>query len=137
MINNFSIPDGAKYFSSVFQNYLVFIPAKKYIKYYSGTTQIDSWKSNRVSEENIENTSKLDSNYAPTFINHDLFNEHCLINSISISKKVINIHISNSLNLLTDFMLNNCLLRSLKLTNTRWNVSQNRFFSFPYFSFSD
>ena len=32
--NKFSILDGAKYFSlGIFQNYLVFIPAKKYIKY--------------------------------------------------------------------------------------------------------
>ena len=34
-----------KYFSSgIFQNYLVFIPDKKYIKYFSGTTRINSWK---------------------------------------------------------------------------------------------
>ena len=43
MTNEFSILNGAKYFSSgIFQNYLVFIPAKNYIKYFSGTTQIDS-----------------------------------------------------------------------------------------------
>ena len=36
LINKFNILDGAKYFSSeIFQNYLVFIPAKKYIKYFS------------------------------------------------------------------------------------------------------
>ena len=46
-INKFSILNGAKYFSSgIFQNYLVFIPAEKYILYFSGTTRIDSWKSN-------------------------------------------------------------------------------------------
>ena len=39
----------------MFQNYLVFTPAKKHIKYFGGTTQIDSWKSNGRSEENIEN----------------------------------------------------------------------------------
>ena len=34
LINKFSILNGAKYFSSeIFQNYLVFIPAKNYIKY--------------------------------------------------------------------------------------------------------
>ena len=34
LIDKFSILNGAKYFSSgIFQNYLVFIPAKKYIKY--------------------------------------------------------------------------------------------------------
>ena len=40
---------------------------KKYIKYFSGTTQIESWKSNGMSEENIENISKSDSNFALTF----------------------------------------------------------------------
>ena len=56
MINKISIHNGAKYFSSaVFQNYLVFVPAKKYIKYFSGTTRIDSWKSKKISEENIKN----------------------------------------------------------------------------------
>ena len=34
-------------------NYLVLIPAKKYIKHFCGTTQIDLWKSNGISEENI------------------------------------------------------------------------------------
>ena len=52
----FSILNGAKYFSSaIFQNYLVFIPAKKHIKYFSGTTRIDFWKSNGMSKENMEN----------------------------------------------------------------------------------
>ena len=38
LINKFSILNGTKYFSSgTFQNYLVFIPANKYIKYFSGT----------------------------------------------------------------------------------------------------
>ena len=33
LINKFSILNGAKYFSwGIFQNYLVFIPAKKYIE---------------------------------------------------------------------------------------------------------
>ena len=49
LINKFSILNGAKYFSSgIFQNYLVFIPAKKYIKYFSGTTRMESWKLNRI-----------------------------------------------------------------------------------------
>ena len=34
------------------------MPAKKYIKYFIGTTEIDSWKSNGMSEENIENITK-------------------------------------------------------------------------------
>ena len=91
LINKFSILNGSKYFSSgIFQNYLVFIPAKKYIKYFSGTTRIDSWKSNGMSEkniENIENITKSDSNFPPTFVDHYLFpeinfNGHCLINNI-------------------------------------------------------
>ena len=44
LINKFSILNGAKYFSSgILQSYLVFIPAKKHIKYISGTTRIDSF----------------------------------------------------------------------------------------------
>ena len=58
LINKFSILNDAKYFSSgIFQNYLVFVPAKKYIKYFSGTTQIDLWISNGISEESIENVT--------------------------------------------------------------------------------
>ena len=82
----------------MFQNYLVLIPAKKYIKYFSGTTRIDSWKSNRMSEENLKSITKSNSNFAPTFVDHHLlpdtnYNRHCLINNISISKKVINRYI--------------------------------------------
>ena len=43
------------FFSVIFQDCLVFTPAKKYIKYFSGSTRIDSWKSNGMLEENIEN----------------------------------------------------------------------------------
>ena len=50
LINKFSILKGTKYFSSgIFQNYLVFIAAKKCIKFFSGSTQIDSWKSSGIS----------------------------------------------------------------------------------------
>ena len=93
MINKFSVLNGAKnLFSGIFQNYLVFIPAKKYIKYFSGTTWIDSWKFNGMSEENVENITKSESNFAPYFVDHHLlpdinFNGNCLINNISISKK--------------------------------------------------
>ena len=105
MVNKISIVNGAKYFfSAVFQNYLVFVLAKKYIKYFSGTTWIDSWKSSGMSEEDMENITKSDSNFAPTFVNHHLlldinFNGHCLIkNNISIPKKVTNLYISYKLN---------------------------------------
>ena len=99
MINKFSILNGAKYFSSgIFQNYLVFMPAKKYIKYFNGTTQIKFWKSNGMSEETIKYITKSDSNFAPTFVDRHLlpdmnFNGHCLIkNNISIYKKLINLY---------------------------------------------
>ena len=47
-----------------------------------------------MSEENIENITKSDSNFAPTFLDHHLipdlnFNEHYLINNFYIPKKVI------------------------------------------------
>ena len=135
MIDKFSILNGAKYFSSgIFQNYLVFIPAKKYIKYFSGTTRINSWKSIGMSEKIIENITKSNSNFALTFVDHHLlpdlnFNGHCLIkNNISIPKKVINLYISYRLgpqlrNSNTDFTLSNCLfgsvLKMLPYINTR------------------
>ena len=94
MINKFSILKGEKYLSSgIFQNYLVFVPAKEYIKYFSGTTRIDLWKS-----KNIEHITKSESNFAPTFVDHHVlpdinFNGHCLINNIYIPKKGICIYI--------------------------------------------
>ena len=79
-----------------------------------------------MSDEYIENITKSDSNFAPTFVDHHLlsdrnFNGHCLINNnISIPEKVINLYISYTIspwlrNLNTDFTLNNCLFRSVKL----------------------
>ena len=116
MISGHRILNGAKYSSSeLFQNYLVFIPAKKYIECFNGTTRIYSWKSNRISEESIENINKSDSLFPPTFVNHYIlqdvrFNGHCLINDISIPKKVVNLYISYIINpwlrnLNTDFTL--------------------------------
>ena len=68
MINKFSILNAGKYFSSgIFQNYL-FSPAKKYIKYFSGSTWVNSRKSNGMSEKNIEKITKSDSNFVPTFV---------------------------------------------------------------------
>ena len=56
-----------------------------------------------MSEENIENITKSDINYAPTFVDHHLlpdinFNGHYLINNIYIPKEVITIYISYTLN---------------------------------------
>ena len=74
LINQFSICNGSKYFySGIFQNYLVSIPAKNYIKYFSGTTRIDSWKSNGMSDENNANITKSDSNFAPFSVDHHHF----------------------------------------------------------------
>ena len=97
LINKISILNGAKYFSSgIFQNYLVWIPAKKTIKYFSGTTRIDSWKSNGISEENIENIIKSENIFTPTFLDHRILpdknlNGNCSMNNTYIPKKVINI----------------------------------------------
>ena len=56
-----------------------------------------------MSEENIKNITKSDSNFVPTFVDHYLlpdinFNGHSLTNNISIPKKVINLCISYTLN---------------------------------------
>ena len=48
----------------------MFIAAKIYIKYFSGTTRTDSWKLYGMLQENIENIAKSDSNFAPTFVDH-------------------------------------------------------------------
>ena len=96
MINKFFIIHGVKYFClGIFQNYVTFIPAKEHIKYLSGTTRIYLWKSNRMSEENIENITNSDSNFAPTFVDHHVvlninFDRYCLTNNIYIPEKAIN-----------------------------------------------
>ena len=79
-----------------------------------------------MSEENIENINKSDSNFAPTIADHHVlpdinFNANCLINNIYIPIKVINKYISYILNpqlknLNTDFTLGYCLFGSVKLT---------------------
>ena len=85
MINKFSIFNGAKYFSiEIFQNWLVYVPAKKHIKYFSGTTRTESLKSNGISEENIENITKSNSSFVLTFVDHHVlsdigFNRYCFI----------------------------------------------------------
>ena len=69
------------------------MPAKKHIKYLSSTTQIDSWKYNGMSEENIEIITTSDSNFASNVYEHHLlldknFSRLCLINDIFINKKL-------------------------------------------------
>ena len=79
-----------------------------------------------MSEENIENLTKSDSNFASAFVDHHVLpdkkiNGCSLINNIYIPKKVINIYISYTLNpwlrnLNTNFTLKDCLFGSVKLT---------------------
>ena len=107
MINKFRIFNEGKYFSSeIFQDYLVFIPAQKYIKYFSDTTRIEPWENNGIPEENTENITKSKSNFTSTFVDHHLLPDiirldsvDCLIyNNISIPNKVINLNISDTIN---------------------------------------
>ena len=90
-------------FIRISQNYLAIIPTKKCIKCLSGTTWIELWKSNRISQETIENTTKSNSNFAPTFVDHHLFRDMnfiglCLIKSnIYIPKNLITMYISYTL----------------------------------------
>ena len=88
-----------------------------------------------MSKETIENITKSESNFAPTFVDHHLlsemnFNGHCLIkNNICIPKKVISLYIYYTLGpqlrkLNTDFTLGNCLFGSVKLTE---NADQDKY----------
>ena len=77
------------------QIYLVFIPSNKCMKYFSGTTGIESRKSNGISKkhmENIENITKSDRKFSPTFVDHHLlpdihFNGYYLIKNNIFSLK--------------------------------------------------
>ena len=121
--NKFSILNGAKCLSSgIFQNYLVFIPARKNIKYFSGTTWIDFWKSNPISKEQLDNITKSESNFARTFVNYHVvpdinFNVPFLIINIHIPEKVINLYLPYKLNphlrtLNTDLTLDNWICKA-------------------------
>ena len=127
LINKFNILNGAKYISlGIIQNYLAFALAKKYIKYFTGTTRIESWKSNIMSEESIEYITKSGSDFCPTFVDHHLLsdmncNGHCLIKNISVAKRVINLYISYTIGpqlkkFNTDLTLGNSLSGFVKLT---------------------
>ena len=105
----------------------MFTTAKRYIKYFGGTTRSDSRKSNRVSEENIKKYKSVREEFCTNFCYHHIllhinFNRGCLTKStISVPKKVIKLYISYKLNpqlrnLNTDFTLNNCLFVWVKLT---------------------
>ena len=54
---------------------------KNTLNFFSGTTWIDLWKPNGMSEENIENVTKSDINFARNFDDQHVipdinFNEH-------------------------------------------------------------
>ena len=113
------------------------IPDKKCITCFTGTTQIESWKSEGNSEESIVSIAKLDGYFGPTFVDNHLlpdnnFNEHCLIkNNIFILKKLVNLYISYTLgpqlrNFNKDFTLGNCLFESVKVTKNT-DLDKNKY----------
>ena len=142
MVNKISI-NGATYFSlGIIQNYLAFMSAIKYNKYFHYAARIYSWKSNGMSEEIIiVNITKSGSNFASTFADHHSlpkinFNGHYLIkNNISLPKKVINLFIL--------YTLDSCLFGSVKLTKNadpdkyKHNFSRIGFDSRSEFLFTD
>ena len=77
-------------------------------------------------EENIENITNSESNFAPPFVNHHLLpainvNRDCLINNISVPKKsnksIYFLHIKFMVKKFKEkISLNNCLFGSVKLT---------------------
>ena len=98
-----------------------------YFKFFSGTTDIFLWKSKETPEESIENITTPDNTFPQTLVNsyplsHKKLAGNCLINSnTSVFKKVINLHISYTLDpwssdLNADFRLDNCFFRAVKLT---------------------
>ena len=88
LINMFSVNNGGKYFCfRIFWNCLVFIPTEQYINCYSGTTRIESWQSNGMSEKSIEDITKSDSNFAPTVVDHHLL-PNMSFNGHSSKKKI-------------------------------------------------
>ena len=47
------------------------MPAKKYIKCFTSTVLVESWKLIGTSEESIEEINKSDRQFAQTFLNHN------------------------------------------------------------------
>ena len=59
-----------------------------------------------MSEGNIENITKSDSHFAPTFVDHHAdvnFNRLCLINNIYIPKRVIYIYFLHAKSMVKKF----------------------------------
>ena len=72
---------GQNIFLGVGQNYLLFLPAKRYIKCFSGTTRIDSRKSDEILEKNIKNITRSGSN----FVDHHILPNIKLMDTFHIS----------------------------------------------------
>ena len=81
-----------------------------------------------MSKENIENKTRSDSNFVPTFVDPQVLSDihfngcYLINNNIYILKKVIILYISYILSpwlriLYTDSLLKNCLHGSVKVTN--------------------
>ena len=106
--------------------YFLFMLAKKYIRRFSRTTRICSWKSNEMSDKNIEKVIKSDNVFTPTFVNYYTlpdknFNGCRLIkNNIFIPKKsnksiyLLHTKSMEKTDLKTDLTLNNCLFGSVE-----------------------
>ena len=130
LINKYSILNGAKYFySGIFENYLLFIPPKNILNILMVLLRLIRGNLMEYMKK-ILKIIESDSNLAPTFVDDHLlpainFNGHCLINDISIPKRVINLYISYILrpclrNLNSNFTLNNCLSGPAKLTKNAY-----------------
>ena len=73
LISKFSILNIVKIYSSgVFENHLVYIPAKSYNIYFGDTAWINLWKSTGISKEFIEYITKSDSNLGSTIVDHHI-----------------------------------------------------------------
>ena len=67
-----------------------------------------------MSEENIEDITKPDSSFAPTFVDHHVspeidFNIHCLISNIYVSKKLINTYFLHTKSMVKKFKHRFCI----------------------------
>ena len=131
LINKYSIPNGAKYFSSNgLQNYLVFVSTSDNLEYISNNSnKIESKNSIGTSSESIKNWHTLHAAFFPELIQSEYsrFSEVkikgiCLKqDSVSfLHKNVVHLYITYKIdtcskNLNTNFVLSNCLFGAVKL----------------------
>ena len=92
-MNKYKILNCAKNFSSgILQNYLVFISAKKYFKFFSRAAQLYLWKSKGMPEETIEKITTSDNTFTPTLVENS---------SLPIAKFNVNWFIGYNVNIFT------------------------------------